>query len=206
MSDIDQSATPAPKPRKRAGLGPADRTTFNVELKGDELQLLLPLKEQLGESWPEFMRNAAVSYHRIKQQAIEDLVSGASSKLMQVEDRLAATLESLHREISELRRAQHAQLALIDTFVKLYLGHTPPLSQGQVDESFNRQDLSPEHRRKLNALVAERFERYVKGAAAQFDGNSATLLERLENEVLERLADNPAALMAHIESNNKADH
>lgn len=156
------------------------RTTFNVELKDEDLEFLAPFKEASGESWPAFMRRCAAAYCRIEERVRDDIATGAAARQAQAEERLSVGFAELLKEVLAMRRELNAELALTDTLVKLFLAYTPA-PKGEAREEVMKSQ-------------RDRLDKYMAIASKGFDGTRASILDRLEDLVVERLANDPAAL------------
>lgn len=71
-----------------------------------------------------------VSITRVINEALKDYLAEAdhAESLDQLEARIAATLMRASKDTRQLRNDMQINMAIMDTFMRLYLLHTPPLS------------------------------------------------------------------------------
>ena len=100
----------------------------------------------------------------IRQTISNDLHAGESA-FRETEDRIAATLERLAKEIHRLQTAQQAQYAIMDSFVRLFLMCIPEPSGNAIDPA--------------RARAASRYNNFLKNVARNMTGNSGASLEQL---------------------------
>jgi hypothetical protein len=100
----------------------------------------------------------------IRQTISNDLHAGKSA-FRETEDRIAATLERLAKEIHRLQTAQQAQYAIMDSFVRLFLMCIPEPSGNAIDPA--------------RARAASRYNNFLKNVARNMTGNSGASLEQL---------------------------
>jgi hypothetical protein len=99
------------------------------------------------------------------RQAISNELHGGESALRETEDRIAATLERLAKEVRRLQTAQQAEYALTDSFVRLFLMCVPEPSGDAVDPA--------------RARAASRYSNVLRNVARNMTGNSQASLEQL---------------------------
>ena len=101
------------------------------------------------------------------RQAISNELRVGETAIHETEDRIAATLDRLTKEVRRLQTAQQAQYAIMDSFVRLFLMCVPEPSGNAVDPA--------------KARAASRYNNFVKNVARNMTGNAGAALEQLLN-------------------------
>lgn len=99
------------------------------------------------------------------RQAISNELRLGETAIHETEDRIAATLDRLTKEVRRLQTAQQAQYAIMDSFVRLFLMCVPEPSGNAVDPA--------------KARAASRYNNFVKNVARNMTGNAGAALEQL---------------------------
>ena len=99
------------------------------------------------------------------RQAISNELRVGETAIHETEDRIAATLDRLTKEVRRLQTAQQAQYAIMDSFVRLFLMCVPEPSGNAVDPA--------------KARAASRYNNFVKNVARNMTGNAGAALEQL---------------------------
>ena len=99
------------------------------------------------------------------RQAISNELRVGETAIHETEDRIAATLDRLTKEVRRLQTAQQAQYAIMDSFVRLFLMCVPEPSGSAVDPA--------------KARAASRYNNFVKNVARNMTGNAGAALEQL---------------------------
>ena len=99
------------------------------------------------------------------RQAISNELRSGDSAIRETEDRIAATLDRLAKEVRRLQTAQQAQYAIMDSFVRLFLMCVPEPSGNAGDPA--------------KARAASRYSNFVKNVARNMTGNAGAALEQL---------------------------
>ena len=99
------------------------------------------------------------------RQAISNELRVDETGIHETEDRIAATLDRLTKEVRRLQTAQQAQYAIMDSFVRLFLMCVPEPSGNAVDPA--------------KARAASRYNNFVKNVARNMTGNAGAALEQL---------------------------
>lgn len=99
------------------------------------------------------------------RQAISNELRVGETAIHETEDRIAATLDRLTKEVRRLQTAQQAQYAIMDSFVRLFLMCVPEPSGNAVDPA--------------KARAASRYNNFLKNVARNMTGNSRAALEQL---------------------------
>ena len=99
------------------------------------------------------------------RQAISNELRVGETAIHETEDRIAATLDRLTKEVRRLQTAQQAQYAIMDSFVRLFLMCVPEPSGNGVDPA--------------KARAASRYNNFVKNVARNMTGNAGAALEQL---------------------------
>ena len=99
------------------------------------------------------------------RQAISNELRVGETAIHETEDRIAATLDRLTKEVRRLQTAQQAQYAIMDSFVRLFLICVPEPSGNAVDPA--------------KARAASRYNNFLKNVARNMTGNSRAALEQL---------------------------
>lgn len=97
--------------------------------------------------------------------AVEQELAVRKEDLSGTEDRLAASVEQVRREISRVSRAQQALFAYVDSFVKALLTCVP--------------EPPAEARPQAVARARERHDRLLKTAGRSMVGESSTVMQEL---------------------------
>lgn len=124
-----------------------------------------------GVSSAAIVRTALEAYlqTRADDQALDARLDG-------MEERLAATVGRLRREVQSTRNDSHVMMSMLDTFVRLYLLHTPPIPKDAVRSSAVAAD--------------ERHAKFEATVVKQLQGASG-LMERLNEAMQEPPAASP---------------
>ena len=101
------------------------------------------------------------------REAIRNEITGRDAELTEAEQRLAATMERLSRDISRANRGQQALFAVLDTLVKTFLTCVPEPPHDGMSQSVAR--------------ARDRYARFVKSAGQAMVGDSQTALHDLVN-------------------------
>jgi hypothetical protein len=104
------------------------------------------------------------------RQACANQLAGASRALGETEERILATLERQSRDLRKLTTAVLVTHSLLDTFVKLYLAHTP--------------ELDPEVRPAAVAAARSRYDKLTRDVARNMTGKTKAALEELNNSLV----------------------
>jgi hypothetical protein len=99
--------------------------------------------------------------------AIRNEVTGRENELTESEQRTAATLERLSRDIFRTNRGQQALFAVVDTLVKTFLTCVPEPPRDGMSQSVAR--------------ARDRYDRFVKSAGQAMVGDSLGALHDLVN-------------------------
>lgn len=99
------------------------------------------------------------------RQAITNELRFGSSALREVEERIAASLERLTREIRNVQTAQQAEYALLDSFVRMFLLCVPDPSGDAINPA--------------KARAATRYGNFLKNVARNMTGDSRSALAQL---------------------------
>jgi Arc/MetJ-type ribon-helix-helix transcriptional regulator len=99
--------------------------------------------------------------------ALRNELTGRESELTEAEQRIAATLERLTRDVFRIHRGQQALFAVVDTFVKTFLTCIPEPPRDGMSQSVAR--------------ARDRYDRFVKSAGQAMVGDSQAALNDLVN-------------------------
>lgn len=99
--------------------------------------------------------------------AIRNELSGRESEVTDAEQRIAATLERLSRDVFRTQRGQQALFAVVDTLVKTFLTCVPEPPRDAMSQSVAR--------------ARDRYDRFVKIAGQAMVGDSQGALNDLVN-------------------------
>jgi len=99
--------------------------------------------------------------------AIRNELTGRENELTESEQRTAATLERLSRDIFRTNRGQQALFAVVDTLVKTFLTCVPEPPRDGMSQSVAR--------------ARDRYDRFVKSAGQAMVGDSLGALHDLVN-------------------------
>ena len=99
------------------------------------------------------------------RQAISNELRVGETAIHETENRIAATLDRLTKEVRRLQTAQQAQYAIMDSFVRLFLMCVPEPSGNAVDPA--------------KARAASRYNNFLKNVARNMTGNAGAALEQL---------------------------
>lgn len=105
------------------------------------------------------------------RHAVEQELSGHTEELASAEQRLAASIEQIRRELGPLGRAQQALFALVDSLAKVVLTCVP--------------EPSGEAREVALATAQRRYARLVKSAGQAMTGDSQLAMQELINRAQE---------------------
>ena len=104
--------------------------------------------------------------------AIEREIAGRNEGVDGLEERIAATLDRLTRELRSIRLRQQAEFAFLDALVKTTLTHLVELPRDAYDQAVARGRV--------------RYERFLKSVGMGMNGDSqaaiAELMKRVEDE------------------------
>jgi Arc/MetJ-type ribon-helix-helix transcriptional regulator len=101
------------------------------------------------------------------RSAIEDQLAEKGTALSEIEDRIAASLDRLARELRSLGTAQQAQFAMLDALVKVVLLCLPEPPADAYEPA--------------KARAKGRYERFLRSVALNMKGDSRSALEGLVN-------------------------
>src|SRR5690349_17963080 len=101
------------------------------------------------------------------RSAIRNEIAGRESEMTETEQRIAATLERLSRDIFRVNRGQQALFAVVDTLVKTFLTCIPEPPRDGMSQSIAR--------------ARDRYDRFVKSAGQAMVGDSEAALHDLVN-------------------------
>jgi Arc/MetJ-type ribon-helix-helix transcriptional regulator len=101
------------------------------------------------------------------RSAVRNELTGRESEISDAEQRIAATLERLSRDVFRYNRRQQALFAVIDTFVKTFLTCVPEPPRDGISQSVAR--------------ARDRYERFIKSAGQAMVGDSEAALHDLVN-------------------------
>lgn len=99
--------------------------------------------------------------------AIRNELTGRESEIGEAEQRIAATLERLSRDVFRIHRGQQALFAVVDTLVKTFLTCVPEPPRDGMSQSVAR--------------ARDRYDRFVKSAGQAMVGDSQAALNDLVN-------------------------
>jgi len=118
-------------------------------------------KDELAEVQRVAKERGYASTTALIRGAIRNELTGRESEASGAEQRTAATLERLSRDLFHAIRAQQALFAVVDTLVKTFLTCVPEPPQEGMSQSVAR--------------ARGRYERFVKSAGQTMVGDSQTL-------------------------------
>jgi hypothetical protein len=101
--------------------------------------------------------------------AIRDELAGREIEGISAEQRIAATLERLSRDIFRVHRGQQALFAVLDTLVKVFLTCVPEPPRDAMNQAVAR--------------ARDRHDRFVKSAGLAMVGDSQGSMQDLVNRV-----------------------
>lgn len=147
------------------------RSTVTLAVHGNDLAVLRAEAERTGSPYSKILREYALAYIQLRDEAMA-AADGAERKsslihivLNGMEARLAATVDRVHSELCLHRNETQILTALLDSFLMLYLAHTPEIPQeleeGHLVSAYTRYDkviaqlpkaLDGDHARLLTAL------------------------------------------------------
>jgi hypothetical protein len=99
--------------------------------------------------------------------AIRNEITGHESEIGEAEQRIAATLERLSRDVFRTNRGQQALFAVVDTLVKTFLTCIPEPPRDGMSQSVAR--------------ARDRYDRFIKSAGQAMVGDSEAALHDLVN-------------------------
>jgi len=99
--------------------------------------------------------------------SIRNELTGRESEISEAEQRIAATLERLSRDVFRTSRGQQALFAVLDTLVKTFLTCIPEPPRDGMSQSVAR--------------ARDRYDRFVKSAGQGMAGDSQGALNDLVN-------------------------
>ena len=99
--------------------------------------------------------------------AVRNELANREGEISNAEQRIAATLDRLSRDIFRSNRGQQALFAVIDTFVKTFLTCVPEPPRDGISQSVAR--------------ARDRYDRFVKSAGRAMVGDSEAALQDLVN-------------------------
>ena len=103
------------------------------------------------------------------RQAIHNELAGRSAAPTDSEERVAATLERVLRDVTRVARGQQALFAVVDTLVKTFLTCVPDPSADGMPQSVAR--------------ARDRYTRFVKAAGQAMVGDALSAMQDLVNHV-----------------------
>jgi hypothetical protein len=101
------------------------------------------------------------------RQAIRNELAGRGTASPGAEDRTAATLERILRDVTRVARGQQALFAVVDTLVKTFLTCVPDPPVDGVSQSVAR--------------AKDRYTRFVKAAGQAMAGDALAAMQDLVN-------------------------
>jgi hypothetical protein len=93
--------------------------------------------------------------------AIQDELAGRETEGISAEQRIAATLERLSRDIFRVHRGQQALFAVLDTLVKVFLTCVPEPPRDAMNQAVAR--------------ARDRYDRFVKSAGQAMVGAQGSM-------------------------------
>lgn len=126
------------------------------------IRLASPIKKRLGE---EARRRGYPSPSALVRAAIANELDGREAALDATEQRIAATIDQLRKELRRVGTAQHAQFALIDALARVLLLCLPEPPQ--------------EVRSQALASAKQRHQTLLRAAALSMRGDARTALTNL---------------------------
>jgi hypothetical protein len=103
------------------------------------------------------------------RQAIHSELAGRGTEATASEQRVAATLERVLRDVARVARGQQALLAVVDTLVKTFLTCVPEPPSDGMPQSVAR--------------ARDRYSRFVKTAGQAMVGDALAAMQDLVNHV-----------------------
>jgi Arc/MetJ-type ribon-helix-helix transcriptional regulator len=103
------------------------------------------------------------------RQAIHNELVGRSSAATDSEERVAATLERVVRDVTRVARGQQALFAIVDTLVRTFLTCVPDPPADAMPQSVAR--------------ARDRYARFVKAAGQAMVGDALAAMRDLVNHV-----------------------
>jgi hypothetical protein len=140
---------------KGADMSRRRRVKVTVGLTEDEHNLVKRITEE----------RAYLSPTAFMRAAIRNELSGRQGELTDAEQRIAATLERVSRDILRVHRGQQALFAVVDTLVKTFLTCVPEPPRDAIDQSVAR--------------AKGRYHRFVKSAGQAMVGDSQAAMQDL---------------------------
>ena len=124
-----------------------------VALTGKTLEILQAEKERTGASIASILREYTLAYiqqrdENAKALSGEPVAGSMLDQLSGLEARLSATVAQMDRSLVGIERSVNINLAMQDTFVKLYLLHTPAVPEDM--------------QAGLSALTMERYKKFMR--------------------------------------------
>lgn len=112
----------------------AGTTNCPVGLTGEALAILQAEKEKTGASMASILREYTIEHIKQRDENVQALANGQISgsladQIVGLEARLSATVSQLDKSLVGIERSVNINLAMLDTFVKLYLLHTPSIPE-----------------------------------------------------------------------------
>lgn len=126
---------------------------ITVALTGEDYTLLKAETVETGLSFSSILKSYSLQYIRLRdetaQAAAGQLVPGSTLHTMitGMEARLSQTVGKFDGNLFQIERTLNVVLAMLDTYVKLYLAHTPEIPQSIKDGQA--------------ALALERYKRFM---------------------------------------------
>lgn len=153
------------------------RVSLQINFTGADLEALEAEKAATGASQSHLVRTYFLEHIRARAEnarAINGDVSGTTvaDMITGFEARLATSLANIDRTIGGLERSSNVTLAMLDTFVKLYLIHTPEIAQDAKNGAA--------------ALTNERYRKFMQSMqSGGFKRTRERLLQALEAAIQE---------------------
>ncbi len=103
------------------------------------------------------------------RSAIRNEINGRDGELIEAEQRIAASLDRVARDIFRVHRGQQALFAVVDTLVKTFLTCVPEPPRDAVNQAVAR--------------AKGRYDRFVKSAGQAMVGDSHAAMQDLIEEI-----------------------
>ena len=115
------------------------------------------------------LRPEPTDLRRLPRRAIHNELVGRSPAATDAEERVAATLERVVRDVTRVARGQQALFAMVDTLVRTFLTCVPDPPTDAMPQSVAR--------------VRDRYARFVKAAGQAMVGDALAAMRDLVNHV-----------------------
>jgi hypothetical protein len=137
----------------------AKTTRMTIRLSEDERRQIHDVVRQLGFEGPSALVRCA----------IHNELTGRGAASTESEERVAATLDRVLRDVARIARAQQALFAVVDTLVKTFLTCVPDPPADGMPQSVAR--------------ARDRYSRFAKAARQAMVGDSLAAMQDLVNHV-----------------------